>query len=103
MRADLWLKVIAKSHAKLRWPAVGWAQELCKDVGKTVLGRRLAWLGPVGQCAPAYSVHLLERSREVRAAWRALFLLCKEGVGGGFERGVAKTPESLRKRSRRVR
>ena len=56
-----------------------------KDVGKAVLGRRLALLGPVGQCAPAHSVQMLERSRAVWAAWRALFLPCKEGAGGGFE------------------
>ena len=36
-----------------------------KDLGKAVLGRNLALLGPVGQRALAHSVHLLERSREV--------------------------------------
>ena len=35
-------------------------QDLAKDVGRA-LGRRLALPGPVGQSAPAHSVHLLER------------------------------------------
>ena len=35
----------------------------------------LALLGSVGQCTLAHSVHLPERSREVWAAWRTLFLL----------------------------
>ena len=47
-----------------------------KDEGKAFLGRRLALLGPLGQRALAHSVHLLERSREVWAAWRALLLPC---------------------------
>ena len=71
-----------------------WPERLrhfAKDVGKTVLGRRLALLGPVGQRAPAPDVHPLERSREVWAAWRAPFLPHTEGVGGGFKRGVAKS------------
>ena len=34
-------------------------RNFAKDVGKAVLGRRLALLGPVGQCASAHSVHLL--------------------------------------------
>ena len=49
-----------------------------------------AALGPFQRRALAHSVHLLERSREVWAAWRALFLPHTEGAGGGFERGVAK-------------
>ena len=55
-----------------------------KDVGKPVLGRRLAFLGPVGQRAAAHGVQQLKRSREVWAAWRAL-LPHTEGVGGSHE------------------
>ena len=43
-------------------------------------GRRLALLEPVEKCALARSVHLLERSREVWAAWRALLLPYQEGA-----------------------
>ena len=57
-------------------------------MGKSVLGRRLALLGPVGQRALAHGVHSLERSREVWAAWRALLLPCEEGAAGGFGRVV---------------
>ena len=46
------------------------------------LGRRLALLEPVEQCALARSVHLLERSREVWAAWRVLLLPYQEGARG---------------------
>ena len=62
-------------------------RDLAKDVGRS----RLALLGPVGQCAPAHSVHLLDRSREAWAAWRALFLLCQEGAGGGFGRSAVQS------------
>ena len=55
-----------------------------RDVEKAIVGRCLALLGPVGQRALAHGVHALERSREVWAAWRALFLPHKEGAGGGF-------------------
>ena len=58
----------------------GWP--LAQSAGKTVLGRRLALLGTLGQRAPAHGVHSLERSREVWAAWRALFL--PDEVGAGF-------------------
>ena len=66
-------------------------RNFAKNVGKAVLGRRLVFLGPVGQCPLANSVHLLERSRRVCAARRALFLPCQEGAGG-FER---RTMQSL--------
>ena len=68
------LKGFCEEPRKLHYPAVGWVQEFCKRCGKTVVGRRLALLGPVGQRALAHGVHSLERSREVWAAWRALFL-----------------------------
>ena len=57
-----------------------------KDVGRALLGRRLALTGPMGQCASAHSIHLLERPGEVWAAWRPLFLPYQEAAGGGFER-----------------
>ena len=40
-------------------------RKFAKDVGKAVLGRRLTLLEPVGECASAHSVHLLECSREI--------------------------------------
>ena len=49
-------------------------------------GRRLALLGPVGQCVFAHSVHLLERSREYGPHVHPY----QEGAGGGFKRLVAK-------------
>ena len=52
--------------------------------------RRLSLFGPVGQCALAYNVHSLERSREAWAAWRAVFLPYQEGAGGGFGRRVVQ-------------
>ena len=66
---------------------------LQQDVGKVVPGRRLAFLGPVGQCASAYSIHPLESSNEVWAAWRALFVPSQEGASGGSgPRGVQTLP-----------
>ena len=65
---------------------------LCaQDVGKFVLGRRLALFGPVGQCAFAHSFHLLECPREVWAAGRAPLLPRRGGADGGIKRGVAKS------------
>ena len=103
-RLELWEEhledpVVALDKASARsasWRVAGLAmalqhrrsQDFAKDVGRAVLGRHLALLGPVGQRAHVHSVHLLERSREVWAAWRALFLPYEEGVGGGFDRGV---------------
>ena len=40
-----------------------------KGVGQAVVGKRLAFLGFLGQRAFAHSFHALERSREVWAAW----------------------------------
>ena len=49
-----------------RWSAVVRAQDFAIGVGKTVLGCRLAPLGPVGLCALAHSIREVERSRVVR-------------------------------------
>ena len=65
-----------------------------KDVGRAVLGRRLALLGPVGQCAPAHNVKRLERPREVWAARRASFSSFIKKEACGFERRVVQ-PLSL--------
>ena len=66
-------------------------RHVAKDVGRALLGRRTGKAcGPVGQCTPAQSVHLLERPEEVWAAWRAPVLPYQEGAGG-FERGVVKS------------
>ena len=78
----LCLKVLATSHANCNGLRLCGLKHFAKDVA--VLGRRLALRGPVGQRAPARGVHPLECSREVWAAWRALFLPYK-GVSGGFE------------------
>ena len=48
-------------------------RNFAKDVGKAVLGRRLALLGPVGQCASAHSVHLLECTREIMGRMASSF------------------------------
>ena len=47
IRVVLWLEVLAKSHANCHGFAVGWARHFAKHMGKTVLRRRLASLGPV--------------------------------------------------------
>ena len=44
-----------------------------------LLGRRLAFSGPMGCCGFAHNVQRLEGSREVWAAWRGLFLPHREG------------------------
>ena len=54
-----------------------------KVMGKADLGGRLALLGSGGQCVFTHSVHGVGCTREVRAAWRALFLLDSEGAGDG--------------------
>ena len=51
-----------------------------KFVGKADLTGRLAILG---SCVFTHSVHQVESAREVRAAWRALFLPDSEGAGDG--------------------
>ena len=55
-----------------------------KDVGRAPLGRRRALPGPMGQCAPGHSIHLLECP-----AWRALFLHYQER-GGFLERSAVQ-------------
>ena len=57
----------------LHWPAVVWIPRFCKTCGKGPFGEGV-WLclDPWDFCALAHSVHLLERPREVWAAWRAL-------------------------------
>ena len=81
------LKPLVGSHVNCNGLQLCGQKDFAKDVGRAILGRRLALLGPVGQCAFAHSVHLLERSREVWDAWRALFLPSQEGAGG-LERAV---------------
>ena len=56
------------------------------------MGRRLALSGPVGQCAPARSVHLLERPGEVwgHMASSFFFLIKKEPVVASDD--VSSTP-----------
>ena len=46
-----------------------WRDDVARDVGRAILGRRLALPGPMGCCALAHIIHLVER-----AARRALFL-----------------------------
>ena len=43
-------------------------QDVAKDVGRALLGRRLALPGPMGQCASAHSIHQMECPGEVWAA-----------------------------------
>ena len=45
-----------------------WRKDFAKDVGRALLGRRLAFPGPIGCCGYAHSVQRLERSGEARAA-----------------------------------
>ena len=51
-----------------------------KSVGEADLGGRLAPLGPVGYCVFTQSIRGVECAREVRVAWRALFLPDSEGA-----------------------
>ena len=53
-----------------------------RDVEKTFVVKGLALFGPVGQRAFAHSIHALERSSEVWAAWSALLLPFEEGADG---------------------
>ena len=52
-----------------------------RSVGEADLGGRLALLGSVGWCVFTHSIRGVECAREVRAAWRALFLADSEGAG----------------------
>ena len=54
---------------------------LPESVGEADLVGRLALLGTVGQCVFAHSIRGVDCTREVRAAWRALFLPDEEGAG----------------------
>ena len=51
-----------------------------KFVGKADRGGRLAPFGSDGKCVFTYDIHGVECAREVRAAWRALFLPDSKGV-----------------------
>ena len=53
-----------------------------RDAEKAFVGKGVAPLGSVGQRAFAHSIHALERSREVWAAWRAPFLSFEERADG---------------------
>ena len=55
-----------------------WVKDFAKDVGRGLLGRRMAFPESMGCCALAFMIRLLERPEEVRAAWRALFFLTKK-------------------------
>ena len=75
----------------LPWPAVVWAPRFCKRCGKGRFGEG------VWPCLdPWDSVRLRTASTcwnapgEVWAAWRALFLPCQVGAGGGFGRRVVQ-------------
>ena len=58
---------------------------LPKLAGEADLGGCLAPLGSDGQCVFARSLHGVECAREVRAAWRALFL--PDSAGAGVDAG----------------
>ena len=67
-----------------------WREDFAKDVGRVLLGGRLALPRPIGCCALAHNVWRLERPEEVRAARRALVLSHQEGAlcllkGSGVE------------------
>ena len=70
-----------KSRLNFNGLRLGELRHFAKDVGKTVLARCLASFGRAGQRASAHSVQPLERSREVWAAWRGLFLPHTESAG----------------------
>ena len=83
-QGDLLLKFLSKSHAHSNGLQLGGLRPVPKDVGKTVLGRRLALLGDVGQRALVHGVHTLERSRAEAlkaCALIALHLSAAEGEG----------------------
>ena len=49
-------------------------EDFCKVVGKALLGRRLTLPGPMGRCAFAHIIQLLECPGEVWATQRAFLL-----------------------------
>ena len=49
------------------WPSG--LRRVSRAVEKAFAGKSLALFGPVGQCAFAHSIHAVERSRAVWAAW----------------------------------
>ena len=82
-----------------RWRKVFFA----KDVGRAVLGRRLALLGPVGCGALTYIIQLLECAGEM-LGHIASFSSSSSGRTQWLSRRQCRSsPLSLRKRSRRVR
>ena len=72
-----------------------WCDFFAKGVGRALLGRRLAFPRPMGCCALAHIILLLERPEEVLAARRALFLPHQDGA-------FCSHRGSLRRRSRLV-
>ena len=56
----------------------GWRKDFAKDVGRALLGRRVALPGPMGCCALAYNIHLLERLEEVRPFSELFFFFVKK-------------------------
>ena len=89
IRVVLWLKVFSEKSRELQWPGF---RHFAKDVGETVLGRRLVLLGPVGRGALACIIQLLELPGEVWAAWRAFLLSLQEGASGSHEGKYRSNP-----------
>ena len=70
-KADCWLEALVELVFNDLWPRG--LKYGARVVGQTFVGKGLALFEPVGSCASTHSFHALERLREVRAAWRALF------------------------------
>ena len=59
--------------------------KICKDVGRALLGRRLALPGSMGLCGFAHNIQLLDCPGEVWATQRAFLLPYQEGARGSHE------------------
>ena len=102
LRLAIGSKLLVESRVDCNGLQLRWVPRSCKRCVKdTLLRRRLALPGPVGQCAPAHSVHLLERPPWKYWPPGELFSLSRSRWW--LQTTCRPTPLSLRKRSRRVR
>ena len=85
-----------------QWLSASLAQRFCKRCETGPMARRLAFPGPMQCCGFAHNVSRLEPSREVRAAWRALFLPHQEGALCSHKGSGVLSPLFLRRRSGHV-
>ena len=80
--AGQWREACRGKSREWRWLAVVWVPDFAKDVGRAVLGRRLASLGPVCAQRPLVGAFQGSVGRQQEGA----------GAGGDFKRRVRQTP-----------